>query len=76
MAVMILTMLGIGVSMVVSLGDYHALVSIHRPLGIAVLILALVRFVNRQLIRLRRFPPPCRAWSAGRRPRPSARCMP
>ena len=49
MAVMILTMLGIGVSMVVSLGDYHALVSIHRPLGIAVLILAVVRFVNRRL---------------------------
>jgi len=49
MAVMILTMLGIGVAMVVSLGDYHALVSIHRPLGIAILILAAVRFVNRRL---------------------------
>jgi cytochrome b561 len=47
MAVMILTMLCIGVTMVVSLGDYHALVSIHRPLGIAILILAVVRFVNR-----------------------------
>ena len=44
---MILTMLSIGVAMVVSLGDYHALVSIHRPLGIAVLVLAVVRFVNR-----------------------------
>jgi len=40
-------MLCIGVAMVVSLGDYHALVSIHRPLGIAILILVVVRFVNR-----------------------------
>ena len=47
MAVMVLTMLSIGVAMVVSLGDYHALVSIHRPLGIAILILVVVRFVNR-----------------------------
>jgi cytochrome b561 len=35
--------------MVVSLADYHVLVSIHRPLGIAILILVVVRFVNRQL---------------------------
>ena len=47
MAVMVLIMLCIGVAMVVSLGDYHALVSIHRPLGIAILILVVVRFVNR-----------------------------
>jgi len=47
MAAMILTMLCLGVAMVVSLGDYHVLVAIHRPLGIAVLILAVVRLVNR-----------------------------
>jgi len=47
MAVMVLTMLCIGVAMVVSLGEYHVLVSIHRPLGIAILILVVVRFVNR-----------------------------
>jgi cytochrome b561 len=47
MAAMILTMLCIGVAMVVSLGDYHVLLAIHRPLGIAVLILAVVRLVNR-----------------------------
>ncbi len=47
MAAMVLTMLCIGVAMVVSLGDYHALVSIHRPLGIAILVLVVVRFVNR-----------------------------
>jgi cytochrome b561 len=49
MAAMVLAMLGIGVAMVVSLADYHALVSIHRPLGIAILILVVVRFVNRRL---------------------------
>jgi cytochrome b561 len=49
MAAMVLTMLCIGVSMVASLADYHVLVSIHRPLGIAVLILVVIRFVNRLL---------------------------
>ena len=49
MAAMILTMLGIGVSMVASLGNYHVLVSIHRPLGIAILILVVIRFANRLL---------------------------
>ena len=49
MAVMVLTMLCIGVAMVVSLGNYHVLMSIHRPLGIAILILVVVRFVNRLL---------------------------
>jgi cytochrome b561 len=49
MAVLILAMLGIGVSMVVSVRDYHALVEIHRPLGIAILGLVVVRFANRLL---------------------------
>ena len=49
MAAMVLTMLGVGVAMVASLADYHRLVSIHRPLGIAILLLVVVRFVNRQL---------------------------
>jgi len=40
-------MLFIGVSMVASLGDYHTLVAIHRPLGIMILVLAAIRFVNR-----------------------------
>jgi len=56
MAAMVLTMLCIGVAMVVSLADYHVLVSIHRPLGIAILILVVVRFVNRQLSQLPPFP--------------------
>src|SRR6478672_5473295 len=49
MAAMVLTMLCIGVAMVVSLGSYHVLVSIHRPLGIAILVLVVIRFVNRLL---------------------------
>jgi cytochrome b561 len=49
MAAMVLTMLCIGVAMVVSLANYHLLVSIHRPLGIAILILVVLRFVNRLL---------------------------
>src|SRR5882672_3500214 len=49
MAARVLTMLCIGVAMVASLANYHALVSIHRPLGIAILILVVVRFVNRLL---------------------------
>src|SRR5438874_3050641 len=49
MAAMVLTMLCIGVAMVASLDRYHALVSIHRPLGITILILVVVRFVNRLL---------------------------
>src|SRR5207244_10986239 len=54
MAAMVLTMLCIGVAMVTSLANYHMLVSIHRPLGIAILILVVVRFVNRLANR----PPP------------------
>ena len=56
MAAMVLTMLGIGVAMVASLGDYHYLVTIHRPLGIAILILVVIRFVNRQFSTLPPFP--------------------
>jgi len=56
MAAMILTMLCIGVTMVASFADYHVLVSIHRPLGIAILILVVVRFVNRRLSTLPPFP--------------------
>ncbi len=56
MAAMVLTMLCIGVAMVASLANYHVLVSIHRPLGIAILILVVVRFVNRLLSRLPPFP--------------------
>jgi cytochrome b561 len=53
MAVMVLAMLAIGMTMVASLTYYHGLISIHRPLGVAVLIFVVVRFGNRQL-----HPPP------------------
>lgn len=54
MAVMVLAMLFIGIAMVASLKDYHLLVSIHKPLGILILILVIVRLINRWLIN----PPP------------------
>ena len=57
MAAMLLAMLFIGVSMVASLGDYHTLVAIHRPLGIMILVLAAIRFVNRMCTTLPPFPP-------------------
>jgi cytochrome b561 len=57
MAAMLLAMLFIGVSMVASLSDYHRLVAIHRPLGILILIFAVVRLVNRMLTKLPPFPP-------------------
>jgi cytochrome b561 len=46
MAAMILAMLFIGVSMLASLADYRWLVAIHRPLGIAILILAVIRLMK------------------------------
>jgi cytochrome b561 len=55
MAAMILTMLFIGVGMVASVSERHAwLVGIHKPLGIAILVLAVVRLI----VRLRNPPPP------------------
>jgi len=57
MAAMLLAMLFIGVSMVASLGNYHRLVAIHRPLGIMILILAAIRLVNRMFTTLPPFPP-------------------
>jgi cytochrome b561 len=56
MAVMVLAMLCIGVAMVASLASYHVLVSIHRPLGITILILVVIRFVNRHMKPLPPFP--------------------
>jgi cytochrome b561 len=48
MAAMIVAMLFIGVGMAASLSPrYELLVSIHRPLGIAIFVLCLIRIVNR-----------------------------
>ena len=49
MAIMVLTMLFIGIGMVASLSNYHWLISIHKPLGILILILVAIRLVNRLL---------------------------
>lgn len=55
MAVMILTMLFVGVGMLATVSWWHNwLLSIHKPLGIAILMLALVRLA----VRMRRPPPP------------------
>lgn len=54
MALMIVAMLFIGVSMVASLHLRPLLIDLHRPLGIAIGVLALLRLYNRQRHR----PPP------------------
>lgn len=53
MAAMIIAMLFIGIGMLSTVADYHWLLAIHRPLGIAILVLAAIRLVNRLLC-----PPP------------------
>jgi len=57
MAPLLLSMLFIGVTMVASLGNYHVLVAVHRPLGIAILVLTIVRLINRRFSTLPAFPP-------------------
>ncbi|MFJ3363644.1 cytochrome b [Streptomyces anthocyanicus] len=64
MAVLIVAMLFIGAAMVASLADYRLLVSVHKPLGMAVLLLAVVRLVNRFLHRV---PPHPRSMGTGER---------
>lgn len=53
MAAMILAMLFIGTAMMTTLHHRIALIDLHRPLGIAILLLALLRLMN----RLRSQPP-------------------
>jgi cytochrome b561 len=54
MAAMVLTMLFVGIGMVASVSTRHEwLVNLHKPLGIAILLLAGVRLVVRW-----RHPPP------------------
>lgn len=57
MAILVLTMLCVGVAMVASLYDYHTLVSIHRPLGILILVLVVIRYINRRLSKVPPLPP-------------------
>jgi cytochrome b561 len=54
MAVMVLGMLFLGIGMAASVSErYRLLVAIHRPLGVAILVLVAIRLVNRLL-----HPPP------------------
>ncbi len=53
MALGIITMLFVGIGMVASMSLRPALVNLHRPLGIALLLLVIVRLIN----RLRHRPP-------------------
>jgi cytochrome b561 len=58
MAAMIIAMLFIGIGMAATVSRrYEILVSIHRPLGIAILIFALVRLVNRMVNPPPQLPP-------------------
>ena len=54
MAPMVIAQLLIGVTMIASLSYYPLLLAIHRPLGLAILVFALVRLANRLTHR----PPP------------------
>jgi cytochrome b561 len=50
MAVLVLAMLAIGIGMVSTISErYHLLLTIHRPLGIAILVLVVIRLINRLL---------------------------
>ena len=62
MAVMILAMLFIGAAMMTSLHHRIWLIELHRPLGIAILLLALVRLVNRLLSRTPPLPADLPVW--------------
>jgi cytochrome b561 len=54
MVVMVIAQLLLGVTMVASLIYYPLLLAIHRPLGVAILVFALIRLANRLTHR----PPP------------------
>lgn len=52
MAIMVIAQFFIGVTMIAALSYYPLLLAIHRPLGIAILVFAIVRLVNRLSRRL------------------------
>lgn len=58
MAPMVIAQLFIGVTMIASLSYYPLLLAIHRPLGVLILVFAVVRLVNRLTHKHRRFWPP------------------
>jgi cytochrome b561 len=63
MAVLILAMLLIGLGMVSTVSPrYHELLSIHRPIGAVILVLAAVRLLNRLLNPPPPLPPDLPSW--------------
>lgn len=62
MAVMILAMLFIGVGMVTSVSARPWLIDLHRPLGIAILVLVILRLRNRLRSRPVALPPALPRW--------------
>jgi len=62
MAVLVVAMLFIGIGMVTSVSDYHWLLTIHRPLGILILVLVAIRLVNRLLHPAPSLPAHMPAW--------------
>src|ERR1700746_4155821 len=68
MAPMVIAQLLIGVTMIASLSYYPLLLAIHRPLGILILVFAVVRLANRLTHRL----PPLLATMGPAAPRSAA----
>lgn len=62
MAVLILAMLFVGVAMVSSITLRSSLLALHRPIGIALLVLAVVRLLHRLFRRLPTLPDDLPAW--------------
>jgi cytochrome b561 len=63
MALLILTMLFIGIGMVSTISPkYHELLSVHRSIGIVILVLAAIRLVNRLLTRQPPLPSDLPTW--------------
>ena len=58
MAPMVIAQLFIGVTMIASLSYYPLLLAIHRPLGVLILVFAVVRLANRFDTGPPRFWPP------------------
>ncbi|WP_406153411.1 cytochrome b/b6 domain-containing protein [Streptomyces sp. NBC_01023] len=62
MAAAVVAMLFIGVAMVTSLDHYAVLRSVHEPLGVLILILVVIRFINHLLHRPPPHPPSMGRW--------------
>jgi cytochrome b561 len=74
MALMIIAMLFIGAGMVASVSERHEwLIHLHKPLGVAILLLVIVRLLVRFSTRQPPLPADCRVGKRWR-PRPPTCC--